>query len=214
MLVCDEVRREVDGKLTYQYRKLERAMRLVPADRRRHAVDIGAHVGLWSMHLVKLFGHVTAFEPNLSLWDLFLWNLDGCAKVTLHRVALGQASGTAELVVYQGHSGHSHVGAIGEPIKEIGQGHALERLQPVSIEPLDQFGLDEVDFIKIDVEGLERQVVLGAAETIRRCRPVIVVEQKGQDVALGYKRDGALALLQKMGMRSADCIGGDYFMVW
>ncbi|HMU15820.1 MAG TPA: FkbM family methyltransferase [Thauera aminoaromatica] len=198
MLVNPECRREVDGRLTYQYRKLERAMQFVPESRRRVAIDIGAHVGLWSMHLARLFGQVQAFEPNLELWDLFGWNLDGCDNVDLHRVALGKSPGTAGLKVYEGHSGHSQISGEGD----------------VRVEPLDSYQLDRVDFIKIDVEGLESLVVNGAMETIQRCQPVMVVEQKGEDARLGFVRDAALGLLQKMGMKPADCIGGDYFMVW
>jgi FkbM family methyltransferase len=197
MLVHDATRREVDGQLTYQYRKLERALALVPADRRRRAVDIGAHVGLWSMQLVKHFGFVSAFEPNPVVADLWHWNVTA-RNAVLHHVAIGKSEASVGLKVYDGHSGHTQV---------VGQGET-----PMCT--LDSFGFTDVDFIKIDVEGLEASVVKGAEETIRRCRPVMVVEQKGEDARMGLKRDGALAWLQGLGMHPIDCIGGDYFLVW
>jgi len=84
----------------------------------------------------------------------------------------------------------------------------------VPMTTLDHFGFVDVDLIKIDVEGLEASVVKGAEKTLLRCRPVMVVEQKGEDARMGLKRDGALGYLQGLGMKAADCIGGDYFMVW
>jgi hypothetical protein len=41
---------------------------------------------------------------------------------------------------------------------------------------IDSFGLAPLDLIKIDVEGMELEVLAGAAQTIGRCRPIILVE--------------------------------------
>ena len=64
------------------------------------------------------------------------------------------------------------------------------------LKPLDDFALGGVDFIKIDVEGHEVEVLLGAAATIERCRPMVLIELKKEHVAevdawfrkLDYKR--------------------------
>jgi hypothetical protein len=53
--------KKVDGKGTYQYQKLAAALEFVK--RRRFALDVGMHVGLWSMHLAKKFKTVVGFEP-------------------------------------------------------------------------------------------------------------------------------------------------------
>lgn len=190
-------RREIDGQLTYQYHKQERALHLVPADRRRQAVDIGAHVGLWSMQLVKAFDYVFAFEPNPIVAELWPWNVRA-DNAALYRMALGKAEARVGLRLFDGHSGHTQVTASGD----------------VPMRTLDSFDLGAVDFIKADVEGFEAAVMKGATETILRCRPVIVVEQKGEDGRLGLKPNGALRYLLSLGMVQADCIGGDYFLVW
>lgn len=190
-------RRVVDGQLTYQYRKFERAMTLLPMDRRRRAVDIGAHVGLWSMQLVKHFQFVFAFEPNPVVADLWRWNVTA-KNAALRAIALGETADRVGLKVYDGHSGHTQVSGPGN----------------VPMHTLDSFGFVDVDFIKIDVEGFEAAVVKGAEQTLLRCRPVMVVEQKGEDGRLGLEPDGALRWLKRLGMQDADCIGGDYFMVW
>lgn len=48
--------------------------------------------------------------------------------------------------------------------------------QPVEVRPLDELGL-EPDFVKIDVEGVELEVVHGLTDTIARCRPIILIER-------------------------------------
>lgn len=190
-------RRLVDGQLTYQYHKLVRALALLPLERRRRAVDIGAHVGLWSMQLVKHFDFVYAFEPNPVTADLWRWNV--LAKnAILRQVAVGDVPGSVGLRLHDGHSGHTQT---------VGPG-------PIRVITIDSLGFIDVDFIKIDVEGLEEFVVRGAEATILRCRPLIVVEQKGEDGKLGHDMEGARKYLAGLGMKALDCIGGDYYMGW
>jgi len=76
-------------------------------------------------------------------------------------------------------------------------------------------GLADVDFIKIDCEGYEENVLRGAIETIKRDRPVIIVEQK-RDMAtarFGLEPLGAVKFLQSLGYQVAQEISGDYLMV-
>jgi hypothetical protein len=65
----------------------------------------------------------------------------------------------------------------------------------VELRTLDSFGLTRLDFLKVDVEGMELQVLRGAADTLRRTRPILYVENDRADrsqalmdhiVSLGY----------------------------
>jgi hypothetical protein len=76
----------------FEYPALRRAMELLPADRRRVAVDVGAHIGLWSRWLVKYFQSVRAFEPIDEHAELFLENVPQLDKVRC--IASRSASGT------------------------------------------------------------------------------------------------------------------------
>src|SRR3954470_5797421 len=82
----------VDGKGTYQIRKLREAMKHVK--KFRVAADVGSHVGLWSLQLVKRFSSVHAFEPVAAFRECFSRNLpaelNGCTLV-LNFCALGAA---------------------------------------------------------------------------------------------------------------------------
>jgi hypothetical protein len=80
---------------------------------------------------------------------------------------------------------------------------------------LDSLEFPVVDYIKIDCEGFEYRVLQGAEQTIRRCRPVVVIEQKPHDAySKDYGQFAAIALLQEWGMIKLDQVKDDWIMGW
>lgn len=133
------------------------------------AIDIGAHVGTHTVDF-SLFvgnGQVIAFEPQRKLAAELAVNLyaSDCHNVVIHRMALGNRSGVTEM------SPHNPENEGG-----VGFGRGGDR---VRIETLDSFDFKNVSFIKIDVEGSEKEVLEGAIKTIRKNRPVILLEIMG-----------------------------------
>lgn len=188
----------VDGRMSYQYHKLEMALEHVSNWTR--AVDVGAHVGLWSYHLANRFLDVDAFEPVHEHATCFLENVEA-PNVILHECALGAAEGRLTMTRYPGNSGHSHV--------------ADDGAMSVPVHTLDSFNLQNVGFCKIDVEGFERDVLVGAIETLGRCKPTLIVEQKpGNGSRYGHGDQGALRFLEGMGARIVAQKAGDYVLVW
>lgn len=111
------------------------------------------------------------------------------------------------MVVEKEISGRSHMVTPGEFYKMA--------YEVVNVRPLDSWNFHEVDFIKIDVEGWERKVVMGAEETIRRDKPVIVIEQLGHEIRYGDAPFAALDILKSWGMVSLrPNMKGDYYMGW
>jgi FkbM family methyltransferase len=190
----------VDGRLTYQWKKQEFAFGLLGANR-RIAVDAGAHVGTWTVHFAKRFKRVEAFEPVGEHRECLTRNIDGLANVFVHKVALGSKSGSRiSIEVPDGSSGGSHVNGDGN----------------IDVMRLDDYGLTDVDFMKIDVEGYEYFMVQGAEQTIRSCRPIVVIEQKPKGLAerYGHGRFDALDLLKSWGATVIREMGGDFFLAW
>lgn len=205
--------RVIDGKHTYQYHKIEAALRHQPPSRRGICLDIGAHVGLWAMWLTRAFEQVHSFEPVPAFADIYPFNVDMAAS-TLHRFALGREEGTVSISVPEDMTGNSHIAIPGKaPDRRDGTG-PVDTWHGVPMRSLDSFGFEGVDFIKIDVEGYELPVIEGGRETIQRCKPNMVVEQKGNEVSYGEPRDAAVKLLQSWGMKPLQVISGDWIMGW
>lgn len=187
----------LNGRRTYQGKKQIAAYK---ACRSFHtAIDVGAHVGLWSYNMVNLFKHVHAFEPVAEHRECFLRNvLMDTEVVTLHDCALGAKEDWVSVEPAPGSSGDSRV---------VGPGS-------IAMKTLDSFGFRDVDFIKVDCEGYEENILRGGEATIRQWKPVIMVEQK-RDMAtrFGLQPMGAVDFLNSLGYVVAQDIGGDFLCV-
>jgi hypothetical protein len=81
---------------------------------------------------------------------------------------------------------------------------------------LDSLALDEVDFIKADCEGFELFALRGAVDTILRCKPVIIVEQKpGRAQKFGLLETEAVTFLEDLGVgyKVVKEMSGDFICV-
>ena len=114
-----------------------------------------------SCNLSRAFREVVAFEPVQAHRECFVRNVEA-TNVTLHPCALGMLEGSVSIRTEPTSTGDSWVKGEGD----------------IPMRTLDSFNLENVDFIKIDCEGYEENVLRGAMDTIRRCRPVVLVEQK------------------------------------
>lgn len=131
-------------------------------------VDVGANYGMYTRALTKLARRVVAFEPLPACADALEAHFG--ANVLVHRVALSARSGRVTL--YTPIEG-------GRPnVERTGVTHTTEHSATIEVEArrLDEFGLEDVSFIKVDVEGHELEVLAGAADTIARDHPVLLVE--------------------------------------
>lgn len=189
--------RRVDGRLTYQYEKYEAALGHCP--RRRVAVDVGAHVGLWSYWMARDFGQLHAFEPHADHHHIWQANLYGVPNATIYRMALGKSAGSVTLI---------------PGVKSSGDARIHPALSgAIEMRTLDSVGLTDVDFLKIDCEGFEHFVLEGAVETIERSRPTIIVEQKpGHAQRYGLKEAQAIEFLEGLGYYCRWQGSGDYVM--
>lgn len=132
----------------------------------RRAIDAGAHVGIMSLRLSKTFDVVESFEPIL---DEYLKQNVG-KNVNVYNHALGEKETTVSMEMGVYNSGMSAV----KPAHEIR--NAAKLISNVSVKTIDSYEFDDVDFIKIDVERYEWQVIQGAMKTIERCLPVCCIE--------------------------------------
>ena len=138
-------------------------------------IDVGANIGYWTRLAVKRgFRKIHAFEPSPRPLQILRKRNSGRPQVTVHSVALGDAPGIAPMKLYKSFSPHATMGCLGdEPQRgEIGLLGSIN----VPVRTLDSYNFQDIDLIKIDTEGYEVPILLGAQETIRRCTPRLIVE--------------------------------------
>lgn len=111
-------------------------------------------------------------------------SMDVVADITVHEVAAtNRDEGTINILDHTDHGGHNHV--IYDTAVDL---RASQQLVEVQARTIDSYNFEDVDCIKIDVEGSELYVMQGASDTIERCRPSIQVEIVPKQCALfGYE---------------------------
>jgi FkbM family methyltransferase len=143
---------------------------LRPFVRRGALVDVGANTGAFTHALGRKAMAAIAFEPIPELaQELERYN----PSAVVHNCALSDVAGS--LTIYIPYRN-------GKPIltrcslnSDANPGFEVqERIVPVK--RLDDFELQHVSIIKVDVEGHERAALAGAEQTIRRCHPALLVE--------------------------------------
>ena len=137
-------------------------------------VEVGANVGALTVPMARKAGMVIAFEPQRVVFQQL------CANLALNEIVNVMALWAAA---------SDRKGVVLVPSMEIdadqnngGQtafGH--EEGDPVQVLTIDSLALESVQLIKADVEGHEREVILGAENTIARCRPYLYVENDRVD---------------------------------
>jgi len=136
------------------------------------AIDVGANQGFFSFALSEVADRVVAFEANPDYARFARWMLRGRAEV--HEVAISDKPGRATFYVPL-----SDEGMVLHFAGNLKQTHSQFKNQmtyDVELRTLDSYGIANVGFIKVDVEGSEREVLDGARETIARDRPGLLLE--------------------------------------
>jgi FkbM family methyltransferase len=160
-------------------------------------VDVGANVGDYTKSLLKFTrSKVIAFEPLLEPFaELSVLMLEYPKRLEVVNKGVGAKTGFAEIHFTEGESAHASFAAEVSQVAYVSN----EKTRKVEIVTLDSYfkkaGLSEVDFIKIDTEGYETEVLLGAKNTIANCRPKIVqIEYNWHQLF----RNSSLLVLSKM----------------
>lgn len=134
-------------------------------------IDIGAHIGTSSLLMCDVINTdctVHAFEP--VFYDLCRINIinNNCLNVKLYPFALGSEKGKVNLSLSKDEPSNFGTARVGKT-ENTGDG-------TVDVARLDDFNIQNVSVMKIDVEGYELQVLRGGMSTIRRDKPTILIE--------------------------------------
>ena len=120
-----------------------------------HILDIGAWVGTWSLAMNEFCGRVVAFEPDKVHYECLVKNVP--EDIETHQLAVGSEQKMISLSE-----------------DDFTQSKRVVGVGTIPMITIDSLGLDDVDLIKIDVEGLEMEVLKGAVETLSNVQYLMI----------------------------------------
>ena len=152
-------------------------------DKNKSAVDVGVYRGVYSYKLAQEFKHVYAYEPNPLIYPFLEKNLTKIIKnLTLSNYALSNSNGTVNLKIPN--RSKSIFKNNVEELYKLGCAtiHEKNKFKNYKSIEVNKMMLDEnlkdinIGFIKIDVEGHEKEVIEGAKNLIIKYKPILLVE--------------------------------------
>lgn len=190
-----------DGR--YQYSHLTGSVKFCKAN--TLAIDGGAHIGTWSKILAGMFHNVIAFEPSRDTYECLLHNLSDINNIDFRNQALGKEPGRIKMTLegFQKAIDLKNTGA-----RFTRDGGDIERIT------IDSLNLPTLDYLKLDIEGGEVDALLGAVETLKRCKPIILFEDKNLWKRYGYPRNKPQEILTKLGAHKLIRLSMDEVWGW
>ncbi|GAB2835895.1 hypothetical protein GCM10022221_38830 [Actinocorallia aurea] len=166
------------------------------------AVDAGGWFGPWTRRLLAHADKVVTIEADPSMARMLARTFPRAEVVA---AAVSEHPGTASFAATPGSrlAGTSKVTSTarsGTAVLEAPEG------QPVPCVRIDDLGLTDVRFLKLDIEGHELPALRGAAETVRRDRPVILLELEARHQPIAPVVD----LLASWGYRGEVLVAGEW----
>ncbi len=146
-----------------------------------HILDIGAWVGTWSMAMNKFCGRVVAFEPDSLHYKCLVKNVSD--DIETHQLAVGSEQKLISLSEDN----------FTQSKRIIGEGS-------IPMITIDSMKLDDVDLIKIDVEGYEMEVLKGAVNTLEGVT-YLMIELNNNTKKYGSSNIEIEKHIQSMGFR-------------
>jgi len=159
-----------------EYQKEPRDYAFKQTRKYRTALDIGGNIGFWSRDMCQRFERVEIFEPDPSNIECLKINLEGHDNYRLHEIGLGNKNTHKEF-----YKSHVSSGAHTFNPAHIPAGGITKSV--LEIKTLDSFNLTNVDFIKIDTQGSEYEILQGAQQTLieNKCVVNVEIEQKNPE---------------------------------
>ena len=206
------------------YAEVERAERAFYVEYVREGMtvfDVGAHVGQFTLMFSSLVGHldgqgcVHAFEAGSEAFARLTntCQVAGVRNVVLNHLALAEKEGKVRLNVYD----DDHLAWSTQALRPL-ENYGID-VHPVSTEETpastvdlycEQNKVTSIDLLKIDVEGAELQVLLGAKQMLASHRVACVAFEFGQTTfVMGNEHAQLETYLNEMGYRIHNVVAGD-----
>jgi FkbM family methyltransferase len=176
----------------FHYDSLEMTRHLIPM-KGDVVLDIGAHIGNHTVYYAKICGasKIHSFEPIPPSFRALTKNIEiNDIDAVPYNFALGLTSQHARADVNSSNLGGSSL--------------ITDEQGSITVRPLDSLNLPDFSFMKIDVEGMAPELLLGATETITKYRPRIVVE------AFPHEFERINGILEELGYAQQAKVADDF----
>lgn len=162
------------------------------------AIDGGAHYGLMSYHLNKLFKSVHSFEIDNNTRECLKENCKrfNLTNVKVYDFGLGETEKRVNILSPKNKSFSTHI----DPSSLNGN---------YLIKSIDSLNFESLDFIKLDCEGYETFILTGGIETIKKFKPVIMMERKNHSLRWGLDKFAPTRVLEAVGYKEVVSYGKD-----
>jgi FkbM family methyltransferase len=156
-------------------------------------LDIGAHIGSHSIIYKSFIKNckILCFEPQTPVYSILNFNINEnkLVNVTTYNNAVGHTIMNTQLsnMLYDGYNCAIDYNNTNRPFNYGGVGLG-ENGEKVNMITIDSLNLDRCDYMKIDVEGAEILVLMGAINTIQKYKPAIFFEHTDKIVSGEMKR--------------------------
>lgn len=157
----------------------------------RVVIDAGANIGCFTLGMAPYVdGWLHAFEAQPMIANMLAGSvaLSQRQNIRVYNVCLGEKPDIVEVPQFR-YDQRLNFGSIefgSEQIEQLDQkrGNDPDMMEYVDVNPLDLYGFQRVDLIKIDVQRMEIPLLKGAKLTLERCRPVLFIEWVGHDLSM------------------------------
>ncbi len=194
------------NKASYDSEEVSLMLHILELRRKYHgdglvAVDCGANLGVHTIEWAKYmtdWGVVLAFEAQERIYYALAGNIaiNNCFNARAFHAAVSSQSGTMK-IPQPNYLANASFGSLElkklDRTEFIGQeiDYSEDKMIDVRMVHLDSFNFPRLDILKIDVEGMELEVIEGAAKCITAKRPIMLVEALKTDVgALRARLEG------------------------
>lgn len=179
----------------------------------RLAIDVGANVGIFSRHFAERFETVWAIEPLQANIECLEKNVPD--NVVIKQFAVGDKM--AKRTIYQTPNSLGGAFILDDEGVPTPHSNLHEKLKVgVDMVTIDSLEPPAVGLMKLDIQGSEVIALKGAEQTLKRCRPVVLIEEKplgGPKGSVAHIQEGR-ALLLSYGMTAKEQVGADRIYIF
>ena len=179
------------------------------------AVEVGSHVGSWTIGMSKLFNRVIGFEPQPTNRSYLYNNLAraNTSNVKIYSNAVVDDLTQAFSITAVGNTRNSGMSYL------IPGNHSNDNNPKVSCVRLDDVMVSELasgehmSALKVDVEGLELEVLKSGRDVIREHQPTILIEINKNSARYGIKHEEIYDFIYGLGYKKADTVHNDHIFI-